>query len=158
MQSTALLLYGGGSLAFLVAAAVIFLRRRQVFEPASALAALLALSAWQATLAWNIVHPLSGLLLMAAESVRVLGLLVYLARSLRAATGHWPATAATITSTVMALGIPLLLALLPQLAGSSGMEFTALRAWSGVFISVGLLIALEQVFRNAVESLSDRVD
>ena len=142
MQSTALLLYGGGSLAFLVAAAVIFLRRRQVFEPASALAALLALSAWQATLAWNIVHPLSGLLLMAAESVRVLGLLVYLARSLRAAAGHWPATAATISSSIMALGIPLLLALLPQLAGSSGMEFTALRAWSGVFISVGLLIAL----------------
>ena len=154
MQSTALFLYGGGSLAFLVAAAVIFLRRRQVFEPASALAAVLALSAWQATLAWNTVHPLSEPLLMAAESVRVLGLLVYLARSLRAATGHWPATAATITSTVMALGIPLLLALLPQLAGSSGMEFTALRAWSGVFISVGLLIALEQVFRNSPESLS----
>ena len=58
MQSTALFLYGGGSLAFLVAAAVIFLRRRQVFEPASGLAAVLALSAWQATLAWNTVHPL----------------------------------------------------------------------------------------------------
>ena len=154
MQNTALFLYGGGSLAFLVAAAVIFLRRRQVFEPASGLAAVLALSAWQATLAWNTVHPLSGLLLMAAESVRVIGLLVFLARSLRAAAGHWPATAATITSSVMALGIPLLLAVLPQLAGNSGMEFTALRAWSGVFISVGLLIALEQVFRNAAESLS----
>jgi putative PEP-CTERM system histidine kinase len=154
VQNTALFLYGGGSLAFLVAAAVIFLRRRQVFEPASGLAAVLALSAWQATLAWNTVHPLSGLLLMAAESVRVIGLLVFLARSLRAAAGHWPATAATITSSVMALGIPLLLAVLPQLAGNSGMEFTALRAWSGVFISVGLLIALEQVFRNAAESLS----
>lgn len=154
MQNTALFLYGGGALAFLMVAAVILLRPRQVFDPASGLAAVLALSAWQATLAWNTVHPLPGQLLMAAESVRVLGLLVYLARSLRAAAGHWPTAAATVTSTVMTLGIPLLLATLPQLAGNSGMEFTALRAWSGVFISVGLLIALEQVFRNAAESLS----
>jgi putative PEP-CTERM system histidine kinase len=154
VQTTALFLFSGGTLAFLVVAALIVLRRQQVFEPASGLAAVLALSAWQATLAWNTVHPLPGLLLMTAECVRVLGLLVYLARSLRAAAGHWPATAATISSSIMALGIPLLLALAPQLTGNSGMEFTALRAWSGVFIAVGLLIALEQVFRNAAESLS----
>ena len=154
MQNAALLLYLAGSVGFLILACITLKQRHRVFDPVSGVTAALALSAWQAVLAWNALSPLPGLLLLAAEAVRTVALLVYLARSLRIASGHWPAAAASTVAGALSLGVPLILVLLPALNGDAGLDFSALRAWSGVFVSVGILIALEQVFRNAAESLS----
>lgn len=154
MQNAALLLYSAGTLGFLALACITLLRRRRVFDPWSGVIAGLSLAVWQAVLALNAYTPLPGVLLIAAETLRIGALLFYLARSLRVAAGHWPARAASAVCGAMALGLPLLLALLPVISDGQGLEFTALRAWSGVFIAIGLLIALEQVFRNTAESLT----
>ena len=154
MQNTALFLYSAGTLGYLALACVALLRRRRVFDPWSGVLAGVVLAGWQAVLARNALAPLPETLLLTAEIMRVAALVFYLARSLRVAAGHWPAPAASLVSGGLALCLPLILMLMHLAGDGSGLEFTSLRAWSGIFVSVGLLIALEQVFRNTAESLS----
>ena len=154
VQNAALILYCAGTIGFLALAGITFARQKRVFDPWSGVGAGLALAVWQASLALNAMSALPGSALLAAEILRSVALLVYLARSLRVAAGHWPAPVSSVASGLLAVALPAGLAALPVLLPNAGIDFTVLRGWSGVFASVGILIALEQVFRNTAETLN----
>jgi putative PEP-CTERM system histidine kinase len=136
-------------------AAAVLRYPHRVFDPGFAVAATLALAAWQGVLAWNAVDPQPERVLLGVEIARAALLLAYLGRALRSAAGHWPARGAVVTVTLLALLLPLAIAYgIPAFVPLEATDFTLVRAWTGIFISVGLLIALEQVFRNAVAPLA----
>ena len=154
MQNAALLLYGAGAVGYVLLACFTLAYRNRVFDPWSGVGAALALAVWQCVLALSTLRALPGAVLLSAETLRTVALLIYLARSLRVASGHWPTRASSTATGSLALAVPLTLALLPGAMSGTGLEFTTLRGWSGVFASVGLLVALEQVFRNTAQSLN----
>ncbi|MFM7784299.1 MAG: XrtA/PEP-CTERM system histidine kinase PrsK, partial [Gammaproteobacteria bacterium] len=154
MENIGLLLYGAGTLAFLALGLSVLVQRGRVNAPGAALFATFGLALWQGLLASHTVSPLPGRALLGAELLRSLALVVYLACTLKAATGHWARATATTVVAGMAVVLPALVAFALPALDTTEPGFTQIRAWTGVFISVGLLIALEQVFRNALPSLT----
>lgn len=150
MPNVSLILYCAGALSFLGASVVLQRNRAKLFDAAFAVFVMTGLAAWQGLLAWNALEPLPGRILIDAEIARAGLLLLYMHRMLRTAAGRGLAPAAIATAVVFALVVPALIGSYhPGIAEDSTRDFVLSRGWSGVFISVGLLIALEQVLRNS---------
>jgi putative PEP-CTERM system histidine kinase len=150
-QNISLILFSIGCACFVWAAIIFVIHRRKIFDPPSTVIATLGLAVWQGTLAWNSVHNLPESVLLGIELLRPLLILLYLHRTLRTSSGSGLTNSAIASTLLLALLIPFLIAFVhPEfVANKSSDYFTLQRAWVGIFISVGLLIALEQVFRNA---------
>jgi len=151
VENISLILFSAGAVAYLVAAAAFAFYRKKLLDPGAAIVAATGFALWQATLAWNSVSALPEVVLLGIEILRPLLLLIYLHRSLTVASGAGLTRHAVIVTLSMSILIPVLIGFVhPWLFGSAGIDyFTMQRAWMGIFIAVGMLIALEQAFRNA---------
>jgi putative PEP-CTERM system histidine kinase len=150
VENISLILFLIGALAYVSAAVVVTRHRSKVLYPALTVATALGLAAWQGVLAWNAVAPLPGVALIGVELARSSMLLVFMHLLLRRAAGQGFTAGAFAASGLAAVALPALLIATGFFPGTGfGENFVAQRQWAGVFISVGLLIGLEQVVRNA---------
>lgn len=150
MHNISLILFSAGALAYFGAALVLVRNRAKIFVPALAILTLAGLAAWQALLAWNAAQALPANLLIGAELGRAVVLIGFMHFTLRAAAGAGLTRGAVGATVAFAIVLPAVLSYVyPVLVPAIARDFVLLRAWTGVFVSVGLLIGLEQVFRNA---------
>jgi putative PEP-CTERM system histidine kinase len=150
MLNTSLVLYSTGAIAYLVLAWVLVRGwRANVYSPTLAAAALVSVL-WQAGLALNTVAALPGVLLELLEILHAGAWMTGCAVTLKRLVGATPPKRVMAPTFGLLLGVPLLLALAaPLLLGPYVADvFQAKRAWCGLLLAIGILIMVEQLYRN----------
>ncbi len=144
-----LILFSCGALAYLFTAAVFAKAHRKLLTPSTAIAAALGFALWQALLAWNSVRSLPVAGLITIEMLRPAVLILYLQRALTVSAGSGFTRPGLSSSLLLAIGLPAAI-LAASLGAGSGADGSVMqRAWAGIFIAIGMLVALEQAFRNS---------
>ena len=153
MEYIGLALYSCGAAAYLVLAATILYRRAFMFDWPGGLVGALCLAGWQAALAWHVSHPLTEFTLLTLEIGRALVVGVFTARALRGISGKWPEPRAALIVLGFVVLAPVGIESIASIPAEA-LDFTLRRAWSGVFIAIGMLIMVEQLLRNMPASLT----
>ena len=144
------ILFSAGAAGYLLAALAFYRHRHKILDATSGMACVTGLATWQAALAWNSVQAFPASALLLVELFRAIVIIYCLQRTLKTLLGNGITPSAMATTLLFAIAIPLAIAAgyWAIVSPSDRDYFTIERAWIGIFISLGLLIAIEQVFRN----------
>ncbi|MBK7171131.1 MAG: XrtA/PEP-CTERM system histidine kinase PrsK [Pseudomonadales bacterium] len=150
------ILFGAGAAGYLFAALAFYRYRHKILDAISGVACVTGLAIWQATLAWDSVQAIPQGALILVELFRAVVIIYCLQHIMKTVVGSGITRAAMSTTLALAIAMPLAIALgYPALIAFPSPDYlTIQRAWVGIFVALGLLIAIEQVFRNTDTSLA----
>lgn len=146
-----LILFSCGALAYLFTAVAFTLARHKLLTPPAAITAALGFALWQALLAWSSVRSLPATWLIAIETLRPAVLILYLHRALAASAGAGFTRPGLSSSLLLTVGLSAAILVSSLAAGPQSPADGSVmhRAWAGIFTAIGMLVALEQAFRNS---------